>query len=49
MATSHSGLSSHKTDIIGGSPIRTHTTDIIPQLDHPTSVHMRRRSEQEPI
>ena len=47
--TSHSGLSSHATDIIGGSPIRTHTMDIIPQLDGPTSVCMRRRSEQEPI
>ena len=38
MPTSHSGLSSHETDIIGGSPIRTHTTDMIPQLDGPTSV-----------
>ena len=30
MPTSHSGLSSHETDTIKGSPIRTHTTDIIP-------------------
>ena len=39
MPTSCIGISSHKTDIIGGSPIRTHTMDIIPQLDSPTSVH----------
>ena len=43
MPTSHSGLSSHDTEIIGGSPIRTHTVDMIPQLDGPTSVHTRRR------
>ena len=43
MPTSHSGISSHKTDIIGGSPIRTSTMDIIPQLDGPTSVCTRRR------
>ena len=55
MPTSHSGISSHETDIIGGSSIRTHTMDIIPQLDGPTSVHTRRRLpentriEQEPI
>ena len=49
MLTSHSGISSHEADIIRGSPIRTHIMDIIPQLDGPTSVHMRRRSEQEPI
>ena len=48
MPTSHSGISSHETDIIGGSPVRTHTMDIIPQLDGPTSVHTRRRPEQEP-
>ena len=41
--TSRSGLSSHDTEIIGGSPIRTHTTDMIPQLDGPTSVCTRRR------
>ena len=35
MPTSCSGISSHETDIIGGSPIRTHTTDVIPQLDGP--------------
>ena len=45
MPTSHSGISSHETDIIGGSPVRTRTMDIIPQLDGPTSVHTRRRSE----
>ena len=49
MPTPHSGISSHETDIIGGSPVRTCITDIIPQLDGPTSVHTRGRSEQEPI
>ena len=49
MPTSCSGISSHETDIIGGSPIRPHATDIIPQLDGPTSVHPRRRPEQEII
>ena len=38
MPTSHSGLSSYDTEITGGSPIRTCTTDMIPQLDGPTSV-----------
>ena len=47
MATSHSGTSSHETDIIGGSPVRLCATDIIPQLDGPTSVRTRRRPEQE--
>ena len=46
MPTSHSGISSHEADIIGGSPIGTCTTDIIPQLDGPTSAHARRRPEQ---
>ena len=45
--TSHNGISSHETDIIGGSPVRPLVTDIIPQLDGPTSVHTRRRPEQE--
>ena len=49
MPTSHSGISSQETDIIRGSPVRTCTTDIIPQLDGPTSVRTRRRLEQEPI
>ena len=48
MPTSCSGISSHEADIIRGSPIRTHTTDIIPQLDGPTSV-CTRRPEQESI
>ena len=43
MPTSHSGIFSHETNIIGGSPVRTCTTDIIPQLDGPTSVCTRRR------
>ena len=49
MPTSRSGIPSHESDITGGSPVRTCTTDIIPQLDGPTSVHTRRRPEQEPI
>ena len=44
---SHSGISSHETDIIGGSPVRPCATDIIPQLDGPISVCTRRRPEQE--
>ena len=47
MPTSHSGISSHETNIIGGSPVRPCATDIIPQLDGPTSVCTRRRPEQE--
>ena len=43
MPTSHSGLSSQDTEIIGGSTIRTHTTDMIPQLDGPTSFCTKRR------
>ena len=42
--TSCSGISSHETEIIGGSPIRTLTRDMIPQLDGPTSVHTRGRA-----
>ena len=49
LPTSHSGISSHEADITGGSPITTHTMDIIPQLDGPTSVCTRRRPEQESI
>ena len=45
--TFHSGISSHESDIIGGSPVRPCVTDIMPQLDSPTSVHTRRRPEQE--
>ena len=47
MPTSCGSLSSHETDIIGGSPIRPCVTDIMPQLDGPTSVCIRRRPEQE--
>ena len=55
MPASHSGLSSYDTKITGGSNIRTHTTEMIPQLDGPTSVHSRKRiienvrTEQETI
>ena len=43
MPTSHSDLSSHDVDIVGGSPVRPHIPDVMPQLDGPTSVHARRR------
>ena len=43
MPTSCSGLSSNDTEITEGSHIRTHTMEIIPQLDGPTSVHTRRK------
>ena len=45
--TSHSDLSSHDIDIVGGSPTRPCITDIMLQLDGPTSVHARRRPEQD--
>ena len=41
--TSHSGLSSYEAKILGGSHIRTCTTERIPQLDGPSSVRSRRR------
>ena len=47
MPTSHGSLSSHETDNVRGSPVRPCVTDIMPQLDGPTSVHARRRPEQE--
>ena len=47
MPTSHGSLSSHETNIIEGSPIRPCVTDIMLQLDGPTSVHTRRRPVQE--
>ena len=47
MPTSHGSLSSHETNIIGGSPVRPCVTDIMLQLDGPTSVHIRRIHEQE--
>ena len=55
MPTSHSGMSSYDTEITGGSPIRTHSAEMIPQLDGPASVCSRRRisenvgTEQETI
>ena len=45
--TFHSSIFSHETNIIRGSPIRPCVTDIMPQLDGPTSVCTRRRPEQE--
>ena len=46
MPTSRSSISSHETDIIGGSPVRQCATDILPQLETPTSVHIRRPEEE---
>ena len=45
--TSHSDLSFHDTDIIGGSPARPHVDDIMPQLDGPVSVCTRRRRREQ--
>ena len=45
--TSHSDLSSHDIDIVGGSPARPHIPDIMLQLDGPASVRARRRPVQE--
>ena len=46
MSTFCDNLSSHETDIVGDSPLRRCVTNIMPQLDGPTSVHVR-RPEQE--
>ena len=46
MPISHDSLSSNETNIVGGSPLRPHVTNIMLQLDGPTSVHTR-RPEQE--
>ena len=45
--TSHSDLSSHDIDTVGGSTVRPHIPDVMPQLDGPTSVCARRRPVQE--
>ena len=45
--SSHSDLSSHDIDIVGGSPARPCIPDIMPQLDGPTSIRARRRPIQE--
>ena len=47
MPTSHSGLSSYDTKITGGSHIRTHTVEMIPQLDGLTSVCSRKKNIRE--
>ena len=47
MPASCGSLSSHETDIVGGSPVRQCVTDIMLQLDGPSSVHARRRPTQE--
>ena len=45
--TSHSDISSHDTDIVEGSLARPCIPDIMPQLNGPTSIHVRRRPVQE--
>ena len=45
--SSHSDNSSHDTDIAEDSLVRPLIPDIMPQLDGPTSIHMRRRPIQE--
>ena len=45
--TSHSDLSSHDTDIVESSLTRPHIPEIMPQLDGPTSICVRRRPGQE--
>ena len=47
MPASHGSLSSYETNNVRGSPVRPHVTDVMPQLDGPTSVHARRRPTQE--
>ena len=53
MPVSCSNISSYNTEMTGGSHMRTHSTEMIPQLNGPMSVHSRRRmlenerSEQE--
>ena len=41
--TSHSGLSSYDTKLTGGYHMRTGNIEMIPQLDGPMSVSLRRR------
>ena len=41
--SSHSELSSPDDNIIGSSIARPHLPDVMPQLDDPASVHVRRR------
>ena len=53
MPVSHSNLSSYDTELTGGSHMRTHNTERIPQLNGPLSVCSERliaenaRTEQE--
>ena len=45
--TSHSEFSFYDTDIVGSSLARPRIPDIMPQLDGPTSIYVRRRPVQE--
>ena len=45
--TSCSGLSSYDTEITGGPHIRTHTMDMMPQLDGPASVRSQKKNIRE--
>ena len=44
--TSHSDFSSHDTDIVGDSPARLCIPDVMPQLDGPTSICVRRNVQE---
>ena len=46
MPVTRSNLSLYDTELSGGSHIRTHNIDIIPQLDGPRSIHSRRRTSE---
>ena len=46
MPVTHSNLSSHDTELSGGSNMRTHNIDVIPQLDGLRSVCSRRRTSE---
>ena len=46
MPVSHSNLSSYDTEWTGGSCMRTHNTEMVPQLDGSMSVHCRRRMSE---
>ena len=46
MPVSRSNISSYNTEMTGGSHMRTHSTEMISQLDGPMSVHSRRRMSE---
>ena len=46
IAVSCSYISSYDTKFTGGSCMRTHDMEMVPQLDGPMSVHSRRRMSE---